>query len=195
MSPVIFSRLTLTPGPSSRSRIDSGMTDPGPGWRVLKNTGFVRPNSVIPAFFRHSCESRNPCSSGRDGGSVAGMAKIPSGVFSRGNLGTFYIPLVKNFFNRCYYSLLRCHPGDWAHLTTRYFEGSASFSSFDKLRTSFSANSQPGEENETTKSKFQDYKFQTNTKTLNSKSEYRNSKQIRMFKIQMIKTNTLWLFL
>jgi hypothetical protein len=58
-------------------------------------------------------------------------------------LGTFYIPLVKNFFNRCYYSLLRCHPGDWAHLTTRYFEGSASFSSFDKLRTSFSANSQP----------------------------------------------------
>jgi hypothetical protein len=48
-------------------------------------------------------------------------------------LGTFYIPLVKNFFNRCYYRLLRCHPGDWAHLTTRYFEGSASFSPFGEL--------------------------------------------------------------
>jgi hypothetical protein len=47
--------------------------------------------------------------------------------------GTFYIPLVKNFFNRCYYRLLRCHPGDWAHLTTRYFEGSASFSPFGEL--------------------------------------------------------------
>jgi hypothetical protein len=47
--------------------------------------------------------------------------------------GTFYIPLVKNFFNRCYYSLLRCHPGDWAHLATRYFEGSASFSPFGEL--------------------------------------------------------------
>jgi len=47
--------------------------------------------------------------------------------------GTFYIPLVKNFFNRCYYSLLRFHPGDWAHFTTRYFEGSASFSPFGEL--------------------------------------------------------------
>jgi hypothetical protein len=53
-------------------------------------------------------------------------------AFKRGS-GTFYIPLVKNFFNRCYYSLLRCHPGDWTHPTTRYFEGSASFSPFGEL--------------------------------------------------------------
>ena len=34
-------------------------------------------------------------------------------------------------------------------------------------------------------------KFETNTKTLNSKSEARNSKQIRIFKIQMFKTTAL----
>jgi hypothetical protein len=50
-----------------------------------------------------------------------------------GGTGTFYIPPVKNFFKYYYFNRLNGYSNIWAHLTTRYFEGSASFSPFGEL--------------------------------------------------------------
>jgi len=51
-----------------------------------------------------------------------------------GNRGHSISPLVKNFLNRIYFYWLRYLPGDWAHLTIGFFQGSASFSHFGELK-------------------------------------------------------------
>jgi hypothetical protein len=68
-------------------------------------------------------------------GRLAYLLTFINGNFSneKGGTGTFYIPLVKNFFKCYYFNRLNGYSNIWAHLTTRYFEGSASFSPFGEL--------------------------------------------------------------
>jgi hypothetical protein len=70
--PRIFSRSTWTSG---QVRGDGLLKEPGSSPAFFRHSSLFPsflPFSVIPAFFRHSCESRNPFSSERDGGRLAG---------------------------------------------------------------------------------------------------------------------------
>jgi hypothetical protein len=67
----------------------------------------------------------------------------PADTGEREKEGHSISPLPRNFFKFLYFSGLGGFLNIWAHLTTRFFEGWASFSPFDKLRAGLSANSQP----------------------------------------------------